>query len=51
MPAMLDKLKQHVQPALPELDAVDLVEAGIQRAKPYLERARQSDDDPRSVAR
>ncbi|UFU12661.1 toxic anion resistance protein [Curtobacterium sp. C1] len=30
---------------------VSALEAGIQRAKPYLERARQSDDDPRSVAR
>lgn len=30
---------------------VSALEAGIQRAKPYLERARQSDDDPRSVTR
>ncbi len=30
---------------------VSALEAGIQRAKPYLERAVQSDDDPRSVGR
>jgi uncharacterized protein YaaN involved in tellurite resistance len=30
---------------------VSALESGIQRAKPYLERARQSDDDPRSVTR
>ncbi|WIA98649.1 toxic anion resistance protein [Curtobacterium sp. MCBA15_012] len=30
---------------------VSALESGIQRAKPYLERARQTDDDPRSVGR
>jgi uncharacterized protein YaaN involved in tellurite resistance len=30
---------------------VSALESGIQRAKPYLERARQTDDDPRSVTR
>ncbi|GAA1492589.1 toxic anion resistance protein [Curtobacterium herbarum] len=30
---------------------VAALESGIQRAKPYLERARQTDDDPRSVTR
>lgn len=30
---------------------VTALEAGIQRSKPYLERARQSDDDPRSISR
>ncbi|ROP66708.1 toxic anion resistance protein [Curtobacterium sp. PhB115] len=30
---------------------VTALESGIQRAKPYLERARQTDDDPRSISR
>ncbi|MBF4614662.1 toxic anion resistance protein [Curtobacterium sp. VKM Ac-1376] len=30
---------------------VSALESGIQRAKPYLERARQTDDDPRSISR
>jgi uncharacterized protein YaaN involved in tellurite resistance len=30
---------------------VTALESGIQRAKPYLERARQSDDDQRSISR
>ncbi|MCP1502063.1 uncharacterized protein YaaN involved in tellurite resistance [Curtobacterium herbarum] len=30
---------------------VSALESGIQRVKPYLERARQTDDDPRSVTR
>ncbi|WP_065958989.1 toxic anion resistance protein [Curtobacterium sp. UCD-KPL2560] len=30
---------------------VSALESGIQRAKPYLERARRTDDDPRSVGR